>query len=67
MNANSQVVVDMLQTVKTEESDHDAISMLASVFELEIYTHQGEFDKAYALFEVIRQLIHTHQAKPNVH
>ncbi|KAF1797660.1 hypothetical protein FB192DRAFT_1178194 [Mucor lusitanicus] len=56
MNANSQVVVDMLQTVKTEESDHDAISMLASVFELEIYTHQGEFDKAYALFESIESL-----------
>lgn len=51
MNVNSQTVVDMLQSVK-KESDNDAISMLASVFELEIYTHQGDFDKAYALFEV---------------
>jgi len=51
MNANSQAVVDMLQTVK-KESDNDAISMLASVFELEIYTHQGNFDMAYTLFEV---------------
>ncbi|CAO3628445.1 unnamed protein product [Mucor fragilis] len=55
MNVNSQTVVDMLQSVK-KESDNDAISMLASVFELEIYTHQGDFDKAYALFETIESL-----------
>ncbi|KAL7333968.1 sporulation-specific protein 22 [Mucor circinelloides] len=55
MNANSQAVVDMLQTVK-KESDNDAISMLASVFELEIYTHQGNFDMAYTLFEAVESL-----------
>ncbi|KAK4516313.1 uncharacterized protein ATC70_011283 [Mucor velutinosus] len=55
MNANSQTVVDMLQTVK-KDSNNDAISMLASVFELEIYTHQGDFDMAYTLFETIESL-----------
>ncbi|KAL9554661.1 hypothetical protein MBANPS3_002712 [Mucor bainieri] len=55
MSANSQTVVDMLHTIK-KDSKNDALSMLSSVFEMEIYTHQGKFDMAYALFETIESL-----------
>lgn len=41
----------MLQSVKSNVQN-DAITMLASVFELEIYAHQDNFEKAYELFEV---------------
>jgi S-adenosylmethionine hydrolase len=45
----------MLQSVKSNVQN-DAITMLASVFELEIYTNQGNFEKAYELFEVKSRL-----------
>ncbi|KAI8645799.1 hypothetical protein BD408DRAFT_411099 [Parasitella parasitica] len=55
MNVNSEAVVQMLQSVK-EDGKSDAITMLATVFELEIYSHQNNFEKAYGLFETIESL-----------
>ena len=44
-------IINTLESLKIAEND--SITLLASIFEIEIYVKQTMFEKAYALFEVM--------------
>ncbi|KAI8368802.1 hypothetical protein EDC96DRAFT_504416 [Choanephora cucurbitarum] len=47
-------IINTLESLKIPEND--SITLLASIFEIEIYVRQAMFEKAYALFESYIQL-----------